>query len=119
MSPVSSRLDGRARQPLLSLLEDTVDHGLTRFLWLRQHQADDNASALSQRLDRLDWIKKLEISAQVIECIPPHRIARLRRQGHRYCGDGMPDLAEKGEAPPKGHRRASEYRWPVMSPDVV
>ena len=68
-------------------------------MWLRRHEARHDSSAWIRLLDRLDRTKKLEGSTQDIKCMLPHRIAGLRRQRRRYCGDGMPDVAEMGQAP--------------------
>ena len=91
---IAGRLDGATRWRLLGLLTDTVDRGVTRFVWLRSHEPGHNSNGVNQLLDRLDWIRELGIASSVTAGIPAHRVARLRRQGERYFADGMRELSE-------------------------
>lgn len=67
---------------------------MTRFVWLRQHEVGNNSRVINELLDRLELIKELNVSEDCLTDIPPHRIARLRRQGERYFADGMRDLPD-------------------------
>lgn len=89
---ISQRLNDQQRQSLLSLLSDTTDGRLTRFVWLRQFEVGDNSSEINRLMDRLEWIEKLGITDDVVEDIPFHRVSQLRRQGERYYADGLRDL---------------------------
>ena len=91
---ITARLDTSARSRLLSLLEETTDRGITRFVWLRQHEAGNTPRVVNNLLDQFDWIANLKICPSVLREIPAHRIARLRRQGERYYADGLRDLSE-------------------------
>lgn len=42
----------------------------------------------------MDWLGELAIPEDVIAEVPPHRIARLRRQGERTHADGLRELPE-------------------------
>lgn len=91
---IAARLDTDMRRRLLGLLEETIDDKLTRFVWLRQHEVGDNSNAVNQLLDRLDHLNALSIPTHVLDGVPGHRIARLRRQGERYYADGLRDLPD-------------------------
>ena len=45
-----------------------------------------------QLLDRLEFLRELKLSPDLLEDVPPHRITRLRRQGERYFTDGLRDI---------------------------
>jgi hypothetical protein len=80
---------------LLALLEDTVDDRVTRFVWLRQFEVGANSSAAANRLlDRLEYLQRFDLPADLLDGVPAHRVTRLRRQGERYYADGMRDLPE-------------------------
>lgn len=46
-------------------------------------------------LDRLERLQKIELSPDLLENIPLHKIKRLRRHGERYFADALRDLAEE------------------------
>jgi len=91
---ISSRIDPGIRIRIKLLLSDTVNGTLTRFVWLRQAEPGHNARAANELLDRLDWIGELDVSSDILDGIPPHRITRLRKQGERYFADGLRDVPE-------------------------
>lgn len=92
---IASRLDSGLRERLTTLLSDTAPpETITRFVWLRAHEPGSNSNVANRLLDQLDWIRKLGVSARVLDDVPPHRVARLRRQGERYYADGLRDLPE-------------------------
>jgi len=89
---IADRLAPDARQQLLHLLEDTVDDRVTRFVWLRQFEPGANSAAANRLLDRLEYLRNLELPEDLLAGVPAHRVTRLRRQGERYYADGMRDL---------------------------
>lgn len=91
---IAGRLDIRGRTRLLNLLDETVDQRLTRFVWLRQFEPGANSADVNRLLDRLDVLQDVYLGSDVLDGVPPHRVARLRRQGERYYADGLRDLPE-------------------------
>ena len=43
-------------------------------------------------LDRLEFLQGIVLAPMVLDDIPAHRVARLRRQGERYFTDGLRDI---------------------------
>ena len=82
------------RRDLEHLLEETVDAGVTRFVWLRQFEPGSNSADANRLLDRLDHLRRLAVPEGLFHEIPPHRITRLRRQGERYFADGLRELPD-------------------------
>ena len=94
-SRIAGRLDGTLRKRLTGLLSDTVpSRALTRFVWLRSFESGATSNAVNDLLDRLDWLRAVGVPTSVLEGVPLHRVARLRRQGERYFADGLRDLPE-------------------------
>ncbi|QFI69857.1 Transposase [Sinorhizobium alkalisoli] len=93
-SRIAGRLDAQSRARLLSLLSETADGRMTRFVWLRQFEVGSNSNDMNGLLDRLEFLRKLAVDVGILDGIPPHRVAGLRRQGERYSADGMRDLSE-------------------------
>ena len=91
---ISSRLNYEARARLDALLVDMVDSHLSRFVWLRQFEPGKNSADVNRLLDRLAFLKNLELSPDILADIPPHRVACLKRQGERYFADGLRDLSD-------------------------
>lgn len=91
---ITHNLDRRTKLALLALLEEHVSKTKTRFVWLRQHEVGNNSRVVNDLLDRLELIIEINVSSDCFINVPPHRIARLRRQGERYFADGMRDLPE-------------------------
>lgn len=92
---ITERLDQGVRDRLMAMLQDTVEAGVSRFAWLRRHEAGSNSADANQLLDQFEWIEELNVPAQCLDGVAPHRIARLRRQGERYFADGLRDLPER------------------------
>ena len=93
---IAGRLDPALRGRLSALLSETVTpEPITRFVWLRTHEAGSNSNVANRLLDQLAWVRELGVSMRVLDDIPPHRIARLRRQDERYYADGLRDLPEE------------------------
>ena len=95
---IEGRIAGRVTralgEQLATLLEDTVDGRVTRFVWLRQFEVGANSRAANRLMDRLEYLQGLDLPADLVVGVPAHRVARLRRQGERYYADGMRDLPE-------------------------
>lgn len=89
---IADRLDSPMRVRLLQLLADKTTKGVTRLVWLRDHEPGHNSRDANRLMDRLEWIRALHVSVSVTEGVAPHRVARLRRQGERYYADGLRDL---------------------------
>ena len=67
---------------------------MTRFVWLRQFEPGNNAAFAGRLLERLEFLQRLDLSERIIEDIPPHRVARLRRQGERHFADGLREMLD-------------------------
>lgn len=91
---ISRRLDCGIRARLDALLVDMVDSHLSRFVWLRQFEPGKNSADVNRLLDRLAFLQNLNLSPEILADIPPHRIARMKRQGERYFADGLRDLSD-------------------------
>jgi TnpA family transposase len=91
---IAGRLDAADRERLGRMLGEATTDGTSRFVWLRRHEPGGNSADANRLLDRLEWIEGLAIPESVIAGIPPHRVARLRRQGERYYADGLREVPE-------------------------
>src|SRR3546814_3801040 len=67
---------------------------VTRFVWLRQFEVGANSAAANRLMDRLEYLQRFDLPADLLDGVPAHRVTRLRRQGERYYADGMRDLPE-------------------------
>ena len=92
---IARRLDDAMRSRLDALLAEEVTDRLTRFVWLRKFEVGRNSADINRLLDRLEFLKGLGLSPDVLAGIPPHRVARLRRQGERYFSDGIRELSSE------------------------
>src|SRR3546814_14457967 len=45
-------------------------------------------------MDRLEYLQRFDLPADLLDGVPAHRVTRLRRQGERYYADGMRHLPE-------------------------
>src|SRR3546814_4888568 len=50
--------------------------------------------AANRLMDRLEYLQRFDLPADLLDGVPAHRVTRLRRQGERYYADGMRDLPE-------------------------
>ena len=91
---IAERVGPELRHRLQSLLEETVDDRVTRFVWLRQFEPGQNSAHANRLLDRLDHVRRVRVPDGLFEGVPAHRITRLRRQGERYFADGLRELPE-------------------------
>ena len=91
---IAARLDDAMRVRLDALLEETVANGrLTRFVWLRKFEVGKNSADVNRLLDRMEFLKDLGLSPDILDGVPPHRVARLRRQGERCFADEVRDIS--------------------------
>ena len=91
---IAGRLDDATRTALDSLLTETLEGRVTRFVWLRQFEPGNNAAVAGRLLERLEFLQRLGLSEGIIEDIPAHRVARLRRQGERHFADGLREMLD-------------------------
>ena len=80
------------------LLTEEVDGGVSRFVWLRRFEVGRNSADINALLDRLEFLQGFDLPSDLLpsdllETVPVHRIARLRRQGERYFTDGLCDIS--------------------------
>ncbi|GHG98058.1 Tn3 family transposase [Pseudodonghicola xiamenensis] len=92
-SAIVNRLDEDRKTRLDNLLTELVDGTVSRFVWLRQFEVGQNSADVGRLLDRLEVLRDLNISPDILAGIPPHRVTRLRRQGERYFADGLRDIS--------------------------
>jgi TnpA family transposase len=89
---IFSRLDERIKQKLCALLEKTVDGRLTVHGWLKRFEVGHNSADVNRLLDKLEYLKELNIQESVLEGIPSHRVIWLRQQGETYYADGLRNI---------------------------
>jgi len=92
-SAIVARLDDDTKTRLDSLLTELVNGKVSRFVWLRQFEVGRNSADVGRLLDRLEFLRDLNLSPDILAGIPPHRVTRLRRQGERYFADGLRDIS--------------------------
>ena len=78
---IVARLDDALRMGLDRLLTEEVDGGVNRFVWLRRFEVGRNSADINNLLDRLDFLQGFDLPPGLLDTVPPHRVARLRRQG--------------------------------------
>lgn len=99
---IADRLDIGVRERLDGLLTEMTNGNISRFIWLRQFEVGSNSASANRLLDRLEFLRGLEIDLEILADIPAHRVARLRRQGERYFTDGLRDIS-------------SDRRWAILA----
>jgi TnpA family transposase len=92
-SRIAERLDDAMRTRLDALLTEDTGGSVTRFVWLRQFEAGQNSADMNRLLDRLEFLQDFGLDEAVLAQVPPHRIARLRRQGERYFAGDLRDIS--------------------------
>ena len=90
---IADRLDNAMRAELDALLTEDAGGSVTRFVWLRQFEVGQNSADMNRLLDRLEFLQGLGLAETVLAGVPPHRIARLRRQGERYFAGDLRDIS--------------------------
>ncbi|KQM89573.1 transposase [Sphingomonas sp. Leaf22] len=89
---IATRLDRVACTRLDRLTTEMLPGTISRFIWLRRIKPGNNSAAANRLLDRLEFLRGMNLDASLLASVPPHRVARLRRQGERYFADGLRDL---------------------------
>jgi TnpA family transposase len=89
---IAARLTPNMKIRLDSLLSETVSGSLTRFVWLRQFEPGSNSADVNRLLDRWELLRTFNLNSSILDDVPSHRVADLRRQGERYFADGMREL---------------------------
>lgn len=92
-SRIVGRLSDVIKEQLDALLTESGNGRISRFIWLRQFEVGKNSADINRLLDRLEFLKGIELQVDVLDSIPPHQITRLRRQGERYFTDGLQDIS--------------------------
>jgi hypothetical protein len=92
-SRIAGRLDDATRNGLDALLTEDAGGSVTRFVWLRQFEAGQNSADMNRLLERLEFLQGLGLNEAALAGVPPHRIARLRRQGERYFAGDLRDIS--------------------------
>lgn len=103
---IAENLTADVRDHLDKLLSEMLADNISRFIWLRNFEVGNNSAAANRLLDRLEFLRTLNINHSALASIPAHRIARLRRQGERYFTDGLRDIT-------------SDRRWAILAVCVV
>ena len=60
---------------------------------MSRFEAGRNSADINGLLDRLEFLQGFDLPCDLLDTVPPHGIARLRRQGERYCTDGLRDIS--------------------------
>lgn len=90
---IGGRLDDAMRARLDALLTEDAGGSVTRFVWLRQFETGQNSADMNRLLDRLEYLRALALDRGILADVPPHRVARLRRQGERYFAGDLRDIS--------------------------
>ena len=90
---IADRLDNAMRAELDALLTEDAGGSVTRFVWLRQFEVGQNSADMNRLLDRLEFLQGFGLAETVLAGVPPHRLARLRRQGERYFAGDLRDIS--------------------------
>ena len=78
---IAERVPPGLRRALEHLLNETVDAGVTRFVWLRQFEPGSNSADANRLLDRLDHLQRLDFPEGLFDDVPAHRITRTGSHG--------------------------------------
>ena len=113
---ITGRLDDRMKQKLQAILAETVEGRLTVHGWLKRCEAGHNSADVNRLLDKLEYLKKLNIPESVLENIPSHRVLWLRQQGEAYYADGLRDINETRQL---AILAVCAIEWKAMMTDAV
>lgn len=90
---IADRLEDATRDRLDALLTEEAGGSTSRFVWLRQFEVGQNSADMNRLLDRLEFLRGIALGKSILADVPPHRIARLRRQGERYFAGDLRDIS--------------------------
>tara|TARA_R110002074_G_scaffold398641_1_gene590760 strand:+ start:1335 stop:2258 length:924 start_codon:yes stop_codon:yes gene_type:complete len=111
---IAVRLDENTRAKLDKLLAEEVDGRISRFVWLRQFEVGKNSADMNRQLDRLEFLQGIALPPEILDDIPAHRVAQLRRQPTNRSSSSvfLGRVAQGGLLPACGRRRhASATSW--------
>lgn len=91
---IADRLDDATRDRLDALLTEDAGGSTSRFVWLRQFEVGQNSADMNHLLDRLEFLQGIALDKAFLADVPPHRAARLRRQGERYFAGDLRDISD-------------------------
>lgn len=90
---IADRLAEASRNRLDALLTEDAGGSTSRFVWLRQFEMGKNSVDMNRLLDRLEFLQALALDRSILADLPPHLVARLRRQGERYFTGNLRDIS--------------------------
>ncbi|WP_057460922.1 Tn3 family transposase [Pseudovibrio sp. POLY-S9] len=90
---IVTRLESRMRRRLNDLLGPAANGWQSVFLWLRSFEVGKNTADMNRLLERVEFLKEIGLSPDVLDGIPPHRVKILRRQGERYFTADLQDIS--------------------------
>jgi hypothetical protein len=67
---IAHRITPALSENLAHLLEDTVDGRVTRFVWLRQFEVGANSAAANRLMDRLEYLQRFDLPADLLDGVP-------------------------------------------------
>lgn len=92
---IAGRLGEQDRHRLMTLLrEDAPNKVMSLYVWIRKRDPGGTSKAANALMDRLERLEGLNIPAAILDGVPPHRVAALRREGERYYADGLREVPE-------------------------
>ncbi|MGM0878172.1 MAG: Tn3 family transposase [Bacillota bacterium] len=80
---LSRPLSSLQKERLILMTESTLDNGKTPLAWLKEIPGQSSPDAFLKVIERLEYVKKLELSVDCNE-IHPNRLIQLSRLGGRY-----------------------------------
>jgi hypothetical protein len=90
---VATQLKGATRDRMNALLSESGEGNVSRFVLLRQLKVGQNSAEANRLLDRLEALIALKADPHLLDNIPRHRIARLRRQDEHYFAGDLRDIS--------------------------
>src|SRR3546814_15124060 len=101
------------------LTTEMLPGAISRFIWLRRIEPGNNSAAANRLLDRLEFLRAMNLNDGILAGVPPHRAARLRRQGERYFVDGLPAPGAERRRAKNGGEPSRARVWHCGSISVV
>lgn len=80
---LSRSLSSLQKKQLILMTESTLDNGKTPLAWLKEIPGQSSPDAFLKVIERLEYVKKLELSIDYND-IHPNRLIQLSRLGARY-----------------------------------
>jgi TnpA family transposase len=71
---IAERLDDTTKTRLNAMLTETIDGRLTVHGWLKRFEVGHNSSDVNRLLDKLEYLKELNIPESILEDVPSHRV---------------------------------------------